>query len=260
MAIILATTALIADISAAIDSVDGLPRRSAVIGGPDALPLEWSPGAPGWTERLLLDPVDAGDGYATLAVTEYAERHMGKTVGDVVIPAFGAQKSILLAGQSNAVNCVPPPLGAYATAVIKCARGSMSIVEFRPGGSMRDALFDVVRGTDVQEVWWIQGEEDANSEVRANAYEANLTAFLADVRATLGKPALPARIAIVNSGLPRPYVTEIRAAQLAVCESDAFAEAFDMDAYELGPDSTHYPSETNAQIGSDLGDLFTATL
>lgn len=54
------------------------PKRSVVVGGPDMLPREYAPGAPGWTDRSLDPPIDAGDGTGVLRVPDaYAARVAG---------------------------------------------------------------------------------------------------------------------------------------------------------------------------------------
>lgn len=169
------------------------------------------------------------------------------------------QRSILLSGQSNAVRCVPPDLSAYGVTVIKSARDSSSITRWLPGGSERAGMYAAIAGTDVQKFWWINGEQDSLDSVAADAYESRLVALLADLRATLGKPALRASIALLNSALSRTYAPVVRAAQVAVCAADELAEPFDMDDVP-GFDGLHYSAAGNIAMGVGLGNAYIATL
>ncbi len=157
------------------------------------------------------------------------------------------------------MRCVPPDLSAYGVTVVKSAKDSMGIVRWLPGGSERAALYASVAGTDVREFWFIQGEQDALAEADALAYESRLVALLADVRATLGKPTLRARIALLNSALNRTYASTVRAAQVAVCAADPLTDPFDMNDVP-GFDGLHYSAAGNIASGAGLGNAFIATL
>jgi hypothetical protein len=79
---------------AALAKADGLPRRGAVylngVERPDLtdeiVPREFTPGATGWTEHLVSEPLEV-DGQAALYLDERALAHLGKRVDGVTLPA-----------------------------------------------------------------------------------------------------------------------------------------------------------------------------
>ena len=87
---IVGTDAVLEEYQAAISKAEGLPRRGVVVGGPDYLPQTYSPGAPGWTDRIAR-VIDTNDGKRALEVPSFARRHLGKKVRvgakDVDLPA-----------------------------------------------------------------------------------------------------------------------------------------------------------------------------
>lgn len=99
---------------------------------------------------------------------------------------------------------------------------------------------------------WHQGESDAGSSSTAQAYQANLTAFIADVRATYGAnlPFVIGEIAD-NGG----NYTTIRNAQAAVAAADPLNGFVDVDTFAL-QDSVHF----NASGQMDLGSGFAAQM
>lgn len=136
-------------------------------------------------------------------------------------------------------------------AIYKCARGSTSLaVDWGPSGRMRNELEDVYqRAVDalpnegdtlnVRAMVWIQGESDANVEAHANAYEANLTAWIAWVRALVGKPQLKVWLVGLTPTLGAPYVGTVNAAMVAVAAADAFVYLVPPPS-PLQPDDTHF--------------------
>jgi hypothetical protein len=70
----------LADTRAALAKANGLPRRGTVVGGPDYLPTVYTPGAAGWTDQLVSEPVDLGDGTGVLEVPPDAEVYAGAKV------------------------------------------------------------------------------------------------------------------------------------------------------------------------------------
>jgi hypothetical protein len=258
---ILGTTAEAAAYRTALDGLAGMPRRSLVYGGPDMLPTTWSAGAAGWTESLMLDPAAWGAGYSVVTAPDSLAQYLGQTHGPTTLPAFGAQMSILLAGQSNAVGIVEPKLGAEETLVIKSGLGATSLYsDWVPGGTLFNAAVLATYATTAQELWWVQGETDAANQTAANAYETKLTELIAAFRTALARPTLLVRVAILNIGNPGTYRDTVRAAQNAVCAADANVEPFDMDGYTLLADNLHYSTATYTQIGIDLGNAYVATL
>ena len=71
---------------------------------------------------------------------------------------------------------------------------------------------------------WFQGENDCFDAPNAEAYEANLTRFLADVRAEVGDPDLPVVIVEVGAWAQSlEFGGQVTAAQRAVAAADANA-------------------------------------
>jgi hypothetical protein len=120
-------------------------------------------------------------------------------------------------------------------ALFKCAQGSTGLYDFwspaGPGAGWRMLvdMWDRMVATapnvgdtlDPRFFLWIQGETDSILEAHALAYEANLTAFIAAVRALFGKPQLP--FWIVALTVPNgfgAYAHHVRAAQEAVAAAD----------------------------------------
>ncbi len=79
MPYIVDTEARLLEIREALAIAEGLPRRGVVVGGPDTLPREWSPGAPGWTENVA-DIMETSDGKRALEIPPQALKHLDKPV------------------------------------------------------------------------------------------------------------------------------------------------------------------------------------
>lgn len=260
---LLGTTAEAAAWHTALNGLAGIPARGVVYGGPDLLPKVWTPGAAGWTESLTTAPAAWGTGYSVLTADDSLAQYLGQTYAPTgtTLPAFGVQKSILLAGQSNAVGIVEPKLGAQGALVIKSATGGTSLaVDWVPGGALFNAAVQALYATTAQEIWWVQGEDDAGNGIYAAAYEANLTALIAAFRSALALPNLVVRVCILHSGSIRPFKETVRTAQNNVCNADPFVEAFSMEPYTLLADGLHYSGATYVTIGVDLGNAYLATL
>ena len=101
--------------------------------------------------------------------------------------------------------------------------------------ALLDALSAVSRDLSVQEpapaiagMLWMQGERDSVIEIMANAYEANLRAFIARVRSDLDSPHMPFLMGQINPrilNLPdlryqHPWRETVQAAQAAVAQSE----------------------------------------
>ena len=93
---------------------------------------------------------------------------------------------------------------------------------------------------------WHQGESDAGSAATASAYQANLTGFIADLRATYGA-ALPFVIGEIadNGG----NYTTIRAAQAAVASADPLTGFVDVDTFDM-KDALHFNAAGQMDLGS----------
>lgn len=90
---------------------------------------------------------------------------------------------------------------------------------------------------------WIQGENDSQGLTEANAYEANLTAFIAGVRAKLNKPNLPFFVVGLGGCYAGPYKATINTAMTNVAAADAYVEYIsltDLDCTYYHADQVHY--------------------
>jgi hypothetical protein len=95
---------------------------------------------------------------------------------------------------------------------------------------------------------WMQGEDDSNNLTYANAYEANLTTFLASVRTLMGAST---KVIIGRVAASQTYSATVRAAQLAVSNADGNAPIISTDAIPIS--GVHY---TVPDGENQLGDYF----
>lgn len=98
---------------------------------------------------------------------------------------------------------------------------------------------------------WIQGERDATDATDAAAYEANLTQFIADVRAYW--PALPFIFNRLHNSNPDAHKATIRAAQAAVAAAVSGTTMIDVDALALQGDSLHFTADGYVALGNLVG-------
>ena len=113
-------------------------------------------------------------------------------------------------------------------------------------------------------IFWVQGENDANNLAAANAYQANLTQFIADTRQLFGTrtdlSALPFVIGKLNPKIvyPEASVSAVRAAQTAVAASDSRVAIADFDDLPIQADDLHYTGSALLEAGRRLDKAFGA--
>jgi hypothetical protein len=99
---------------------------------------------------------------------------------------------------------------------------------------------------------WMQGESDAFNAGQAAAYNANLTALIADVRTRYGAD-LPFLIGQLPSGqyAPTPPVghATVRQAQANVAQLDAMAKLIVTDSFSLKADIIHFDAAGQMALG-----------
>ncbi len=106
--------------------------------------------------------------------------------------------------------------------------------------------------------FWMQGEWDALTASYAAAYEGNLAAFIAALRAACGDPALPFIVGRLNAHIEEcpyftfPYLDVVRAAQAAITTSVPRTALVDTDDLPLNSDNLHFTAA--GQLG--LGERF----
>lgn len=109
-------------------------------------------------------------------------------------------------------------------------------------------------GTDfeIAGMLWMQGESDA-AEKQADAYEANLRAFIADMRGKFDTPEMPFSIGRVKDfyGGASGQAAIVRAAQQKVAESSETIGWFDTDSYSLA-NAGHYDAGGLVDMGKDF--------
>jgi hypothetical protein len=104
---------------------------------------------------------------------------------------------------------------------------------------------------DLQSIVWLQGESDAVTGLSA-AYQANLTNFIADVRATYGSslPFVIARLSSAQTALSTTHLNAVRAAQDAVAAVDPRTAIFSTDSFGIKTDNLHFNGSGQQSIGS----------
>lgn len=108
---------------------------------------------------------------------------------------------------------------------------------------------------DLQGMVWMQGESD-NSASAAAAYQANLTAFIADIRATYGAD-LPFTIARLGSGQTAvgTYLGQLRAAQEAVAAADPRTGLLSTDGFGMNSDALHFNAAGQQAMGGGFAEI-----
>jgi len=98
---------------------------------------------------------------------------------------------------------------------------------------------------------WMQGESDAVPGT-ASLYQANLTTFIADVRATYD-PSLPfiiGRLSSQQTSLDSTSLNTVRAAQDAVAAADPRTAIFSTDGFSVASDHLHFDAAGQQALGS----------
>lgn len=109
----------------------------------------------------------------------------------------------------------------------------------------------------VEGMLWMQGETDSLNTAHANSYQANLSAFIADMRSRYSSN-LDFAIGRLSNHLPWQLssvsddgVDKVRAAQEAVAAGHSRTYLVDTDSYSLHDDEVHF--DTNGQIALGQG-------
>ncbi len=104
---------------------------------------------------------------------------------------------------------------------------------------------------EIEGMLWVQGESDNGN---AAAYQANLTNFIADVRATYGGdlPFIVSRLSTKQTAVGSGLAT-LRAAQDAVAAADPLTGLIDTDTFGIKGDNLHFDALGEQQIGNAAG-------
>lgn len=103
---------------------------------------------------------------------------------------------------------------------------------------------------------WVQGENDAKKSDRPGGvdysaqYEANLNAFIKDVRKTYGEK-LPFVLSRLSSGQTAvgDHLNELRASQEKVAAADPLTKMVDTDSFPLNSDNLHFSAAGQQALG-----------
>jgi Carbohydrate esterase, sialic acid-specific acetylesterase len=95
---------------------------------------------------------------------------------------------------------------------------------------------------------WLQGEFDGQDQNLANAYEANLTCLINDVRKDLKVSDLPIIIPMIDVQSSWQYNSKIRAAEVAVTKKLKNVDTLDTKGFPT--DNVHYKAQGQVKIGT----------
>lgn len=104
---------------------------------------------------------------------------------------------------------------------------------------------------EIEGLAWMQGESDATATY-SGLYQENLTRFIADVRATLGKP-VPFLIGQLSNGqtdIQPAQLATMRAAQEAVAAADPLTAIVKTDGFTMKSDNLHFEAAGYQAMGS----------
>ena len=153
--------------------------------------------------------------------------------------------------------------------LIKYAEGGTSLAEdWAPEGSnnvdydlfnnrVSDALAALANnnvGYSIEGMLWMQGERDTRFESFANAYAANLIAFIADMRDRYG-----ANLRFVIGKLSPSFSGAVPVAQETVAVADPRNYIVNTDAFELLSDQIHYSTNGTIDLGIAFADVLKDT-
>jgi cysteine-rich repeat protein len=161
-------------------------------------------------------------------------------------------------------------------AVVKFAvSGSSLAVDWNPAtpGSFYHQMRDDVAGAlaalaaagdsgQVAAFFWMQGEADAMTGPTAAAYEANLTAFIAQLRADLANAALPFVFGRINVNIDTsccfsfPFKDAVRTAQANVAGAVARTAMVDTDDLPLIADTLHFTAAGQLGLGERFANAY----
>lgn len=115
--------------------------------------------------------------------------------------------------------------------------------------------------TRISAVLWMQGEKDAADSAKAAVYEANLRAFIVQVRTVWGDASTVFQIGRIDRlGEGYPGWPKVRQAQNAIAASDSRATLTDTDAFPRQPaDRLHLTAEAQVRLGDGFFDAFPKT-
>lgn len=121
-----------------------------------------------------------------------------------------------------------------------------------------DGLAAAGRPFRIAGFFWMQGETDAASETHADAYEANLQAFITRVRRDLATPGLPFILGRIGPPPPKgyPFQARVRAAQDAVAAASPGTAIVGTDDLARDTDGIHLLASGVIALGERWADAW----
>ncbi len=124
---------------------------------------------------------------------------------------------------------------------------------------LNSAITDLVNEGHTVEVvgfFWMQGESDALNEDAANAYQENLTNFIARLRADVDVADLPFVFGRIQPFLPSPGVEAVRLAQLAVDLGVPDTWMINTDDLPVAEDLLHFSAAGELIFGDRMAEAY----
>ncbi|MEM9345947.1 MAG: sialate O-acetylesterase [Planctomycetota bacterium] len=120
------------------------------------------------------------------------------------------------------------------------------------------ALTDAGHTYEIVGMLWAQGETDAKDGRTTAQYEADLNAFIGDIRTRYGEdlPFFLSRLSSGQTDVPANGLTQIRAAQNNVAANDSNAYLIDTDGFGLKDDDLHFNAAGQVELGEAFGNTF----
>lgn len=144
--------------------------------------------------------------------------------------------------------------------ILKHAVGSTEIAYYLPGGTGYNAVtaalptaLAALTTPNIEGLLWYQGEQDATTQVLADAYQAKLEQLATTVKTTWkGNEATRFFIAQVWPQDTRPYLSTVRAAQAAFCAADPATRLLNDTTSYVYFDGVHLNGAGQVSCGQDM--------
>ena len=110
---------------------------------------------------------------------------------------------------------------------------------------------------------WMQGENDASSDMYADVYETKLENFITDVRSRYGAdlPFVIGRLSANQTGLSYPAgLQKVMDAQTAVAEGNSRTGLVDTDSFSMKSDYVHFDADGMQALGSGFASVMQTTM